>query len=66
MKNDKLDAEAICEAAGQPHMRFMPLKTADQQNALVLHAALNLPSIDVRLPSPMAFGSLDEFLLENT
>jgi transposase len=37
VKNDRLDAEAICEAAGRPHMRFMPVKTADQQNLLVVH-----------------------------
>ena len=37
VKNDKLDAEAICEAASRPHMRFVALKTAEQQNALVLH-----------------------------
>ncbi|SKC44768.1 Transposase [Burkholderia sp. YR290] len=37
VKNDRLDAEAICEAAGRPHMRFVPVKTADQQNLLVVH-----------------------------
>src|SRR6202051_766300 len=37
VKNDRLDAEAICEAAGRPHMRFVAVKTADQQNVLVLH-----------------------------
>jgi transposase len=30
-KNDRNDAEAICEAAGRPGMRFVPVKTADQQ-----------------------------------
>ncbi|MFP3647269.1 transposase [Paraburkholderia sp. SIMBA_054] len=37
VKNDRLDAEAICEAAGRPHMRFVAVKTTDQQNVLVLH-----------------------------
>jgi transposase len=37
VKNDRLDAEAICEAAGRPHMRFVAVKTADQQNVLVVH-----------------------------
>jgi transposase len=37
VKNDRLDAEAICEAAGRPHMRFVAVKTADQQNVLVMH-----------------------------
>src|SRR5262249_62122993 len=31
------DAEAICEAVGRPTMRFVPVKTADQQAAVLLH-----------------------------
>jgi transposase len=30
-KNDRNDAEAICEATGRPGMRFVPVKTAPQQ-----------------------------------
>jgi len=30
-KNDRNDAEAICEAAGRPGMRFVPVKSATQQ-----------------------------------
>jgi transposase len=30
-KNDAADAEAICEAMSRPTMRFVPVKTADQQ-----------------------------------
>jgi transposase len=37
VKNDARDAEAVCEAAGRPQMRFVPVKTADQQNTLVVH-----------------------------
>lgn len=37
-KNDANDAAAICEAAGRPHMRFIPTKTAAQQGVLSLHA----------------------------
>src|SRR5260370_37323487 len=37
VKNDARDAEAICEAASRPSMRFVPVKTPDQQNVLVLH-----------------------------
>ena len=33
-KNDRNDAEAICEAAGRPGMRFVPGKTATQQPSL--------------------------------
>ena len=29
VKNDAVDAEAICEAASRPHMRFVPVKTPD-------------------------------------
>ena len=36
-KNDAADAEAICEAIGRPTMRFVPVKTADQQAAMLLH-----------------------------
>src|SRR4051812_20857764 len=35
-KNDAADAEAICEAMSRPTMRFVPIKTADQQAALML------------------------------
>jgi len=30
-KNDRIDAEAICEAAGRPGMHFVPVKTVAQQ-----------------------------------
>lgn len=36
-KNDTNDAEAICEAAGRPRMRFVPIKTADQQAQVLVH-----------------------------
>ena len=36
-KNDAADAEAICEAVVRPTMRFVPVKTAEQQSALLLH-----------------------------
>jgi transposase len=36
-KNDAADAEAICEAVVRPTMRFVPMKTAEQQAALLLH-----------------------------
>ena len=35
-KNDAIDAEAICEAMSRPTMRFVPVKTAESQAALVL------------------------------
>src|SRR3984893_14751509 len=38
-KNDAADAEAIFEAASRPTMRFVPVKTIDQQDLHVLHRA---------------------------
>ena len=35
-KNDTADAEALCEAMSRPTMRFVPIKTAEQQAALML------------------------------
>ncbi|WP_394754252.1 IS110 family transposase [Crenothrix sp.] len=36
-KNDSNDAEAICEAVGRPNMRFVPVKTVEQQDIQLLH-----------------------------
>src|SRR5205085_11756817 len=36
-KTDAADAEAICEAVRRPTMRFVPIKTAEQQAAQLLH-----------------------------
>lgn len=41
-KNDAADAEAICEAVARPTMRFVPIKTEDQQAALMLHRSREL------------------------
>jgi transposase len=38
-KNDAADAEAICEAVTRPNMRFVPIKTEEQQAVLSLHRA---------------------------
>lgn len=35
-KSDSLDAEAICEAMGRPSMRFVPVKSEDQQAGAML------------------------------
>ena len=35
-KNDRRDAEGLCEATGRPTMRFVSVKTAEQQAALML------------------------------
>ncbi|CFW63947.1 transposase for insertion sequence element IS1328 [Yersinia enterocolitica] len=36
-KNDFVDAEAICEAASRPSMRFVKPRTQDQQAMAALH-----------------------------
>src|SRR5947199_5838056 len=36
-KNDAADAEAICEAVQRPRMRFVPVKTTEQQATQLLH-----------------------------
>lgn len=36
-KNDAADAEAICEAMSRPGMRFVPVKTIEQQDIQALH-----------------------------
>jgi transposase len=41
-KSDALDAEAICEAVQRPTMRFVPVKTVEQQGILMTHRARSL------------------------
>jgi transposase len=41
-KNDANDAAAICEAVTRPSMRFVPIKTKEQQAALMLHRTRQL------------------------
>ena len=41
-KSDALDAEAICEAVQRPTIRFVPVKTVEQQPILMIHRARSL------------------------
>ncbi len=41
-KNDAADAEAICEVVTWPTMRFVPIKTPEQQSVLMLHRTRQL------------------------
>lgn len=41
-KNDAADAAAICEAVRRPSMRFVPVKSAEQPSALMLHRTRDL------------------------
>jgi transposase len=41
-KNDGNDAEAICEAVARPNMRFVPIKSVEQQSMLAAISVLTL------------------------
>ena len=41
-KNDAADAAAICEAVTRPSMRFVPIKSEEQQAVLIMHRARDL------------------------
>lgn len=41
-ENDAKDAAAICEAVARPRMRFVAIKTKEQQAALMLHRSRQL------------------------
>ena len=41
-KNDALDAAAVCEAMSRRDMRFVPVKSADQQAVLMVHKTREL------------------------
>ena len=41
-KNDAADAAAICEAVKRPSMRLVPVKTIEQQSALLMHRTRDL------------------------
>jgi len=41
-KNDAADAAALCAAASRPDIKFVPIKTTEQQGTLALHSARSL------------------------
>ena len=41
-KNDAVDAEAICEAVQRPNMRFVPVKSIEQQDIQSIHRVRSL------------------------
>ena len=41
-KNDAADAAALCEAASRPDVKFVPVKSLEQQATLTLHSARSL------------------------
>ena len=60
-KTDAADAEAICEAVARPNMRFVPIKTVEQQSILALHRARTLLVRQRTAAVNAARGLLGEF-----
>jgi len=60
-KNDKTDAEAICEAVGRPNMRFVPLKSEEQQAVLAVHRVRELAVAERTALVNQMRGLLGEF-----
>ena len=63
-KTDAGDAEAICEAVTRPTMRFVPVKSAEQQAALALHRTRDLLVRQRTQLVNMIRGLLAEFGIE--
>lgn len=60
-KTDGRDAEAVCEAMQRPSMRFVPVKSVDQQGVLVLHRTRHLLSRQRTMAGNALRGALAEF-----
>jgi transposase len=60
-KNDVNDAEAICEAVGRPNMRFVAVKSDEQQAVLMMHRARNLSVSNRTAQVNQIRGLLGEF-----
>src|ERR1700728_2142764 len=60
-KNDANDAAAICEAVTRPSMRFVAIKSKEQQAALMLHRARQLLVRQRTMLSNAIRGHLAEF-----
>lgn len=60
-KNDANDAEAICEAVGRPNMRFVAIKSEEQQAVLMVHRARALTVANRTAQVNQIRGLLGEF-----
>jgi transposase len=60
-KNDANDAEAICEAVGRPNMRFVAVKSEEQQAVLMWHRARTLVVANRTAQVNQIRGLLGEF-----
>jgi len=75
-KNDAADAAALCAAASQPDVKFVPTKSLIQQGILALHSARSLLvkqqtmlanamrglATEFGLTTPQGIGKLDELM----
>lgn len=75
-KNDAADAEAICEAVTRPTMRFVGIKSPEQQSAMLLHRvrlilnrqrtqisnALRAQMAEFGIIAPVGRGGIDRLL----
>src|SRR5215469_12106829 len=60
-KNDANDADAICEAVGRPNMRFVAIKSEEQQAVLMVHRARSLAMANRTALANQIRGLLGEF-----
>ena len=60
-KHDRADAEAICEAMRRPNMRFVAIKSTDQQSVLMLHRTRELLVRQRTMLANALRGHLSEF-----
>jgi transposase len=60
-KNDAIDAEAICEAMSRPGMRFVPIKSREEQAALMLLKVRDLLTKQSTMLSNAIRGHAAEF-----
>lgn len=60
-KNDATDAEAICDAVTRPTMRFVPVKSEEQQSVLMLHRVRELLILQRTMLVNALRGHLAEF-----
>jgi transposase len=60
-KNDENDAEGIAEAVSRPNMKFVPIKTIEQQDMLLLHRVRELAIKERTAHSNQIRGLLSEY-----
>lgn len=60
-KNDAADAEAICEAVTRPSMRFVPIKSSEQQSMMVAHRTRSILTRQRTQLSNAIRGHMSEF-----